>query len=283
MRATTEPPPLSRSLRVRWTVGPRRFRLAVMFRSAASHYDRFMGRYTVPLAAALAETAGVEKEMRVLDVGCGPGGLSVELASRVGAARVAAVDPAPQFVAACRERLPGADVREGVAEQLPWGDATFDVALSCLVIAFMSDADAGVREMARVTRPGGTVAVCMWDLEQGGMTMLRLFWQAIRTVDPHAAGEERRAGTAAGDIDERFARAGLGDIEGGALEVHVDYTDFDDFWMPLTHGVGPAGEALLALDPEQQAAAREACRTLVPSEGPFSLPALAWYARGTVA
>src|SRR6185312_4499449 len=115
-----------------------------------------MGRYTRTLAVALADAAGVTADMRVLDVGCGPGGLAAELAARVGADHVAAIDPAPGFAAACRERLPAADVREGLAEDLPWPDGSFDAALSCLVIGFMSDADRGVSEMARVTRPGGS-------------------------------------------------------------------------------------------------------------------------------
>lgn len=165
-----------------------------MFHSAAGHYDSFMGRYTVPLAAALADRAQVRSGMHVVDVGCGPGGLAAELASRVGAEHVAAIDPAPQFAAACRERLPAADVRDGVAEELPWEDASFDAALSCLVLAFMRDADAGVREMARVSRPGGTVAACMWDLQQSGMTMLRLFW-TVRS-------RPRDNGGRAGDLSE---------------------------------------------------------------------------------
>src|SRR4051812_44492537 len=123
-----------------------------------------MGRYTRTLAPALADAAGVEAGMRGLDVGCGPGGLAEALAARVGAENVAAIDPAPQFAAACRERSPGADVRVGGAEELPWADGAFDVTLASLVIAFMRDADLGVREMARVTRPGGTVAACMWDI-----------------------------------------------------------------------------------------------------------------------
>lgn len=253
-----------------------------MFRSAAEHYDSFMGRYSVPLAAALADGAGVTAGMRVLDVGCGPGSLTGQLADRVGAERVAAIDPAPQFVAACRERVAGADVREGAAEWLPWEDDGFDAALSCLVIAFMRDADAGLREMARVTRPGGTVAACMWDLEQDGMTMLNLFWTAMRSVAP-GSGERDRPGTAEGDIADRLTRAGLADVEGGALSVDADYAGFDDFWNPFTHGVGPAGEALAALDPDRREAVREACRRTVPaSDGPFRLSARAWFARGTV-
>src|SRR5206468_8725270 len=187
-----------------------------LFQSPAEHYDRFMGRYTPSLAAALADAVGVAAGQRVLDVGCGPGGLTAELVARTGAGRVAAIDPAEQFVAACVARNPGVDARQGVAEDLPWEDNAFDAVLSCLVIGFMRDADRGVREMARVTRPGGAVAACMWDLATGGMTMLRTFWAAVGRVQPGAQGEQSLAGTAEGDIEQRFRRAGLEDVIGGS-------------------------------------------------------------------
>jgi ubiquinone/menaquinone biosynthesis C-methylase UbiE len=251
------------------------------FASPAEHYDRFMGRYTVPLARALAVEVGVGAGMRVLDVGCGPGGLTSELGDRVGAENVAAIDPAEQFVTACLERNPGADVRQGVAEELPWDDDTFDASLSCLVIAFMRDADAGLRQMARVTKPGGRVGVCMWDIAGGGMTMLRLFWGAMKAVKPDTEGEQRRAGTSEGDIVERLKRAGLHDIDGGALEVSVDYSDFEDFWEPFTFGVGPAGQAFAKLEDEGKAEVRAAVRGELP-DGPFTLDARSWYATAVV-
>jgi SAM-dependent methyltransferase len=254
----------------------------MQFTAPAEHYDRFMGRYTPSLAAALADSAGVEAGMRVLDVGCGPGGLTRTLVARVGdAGGVAAIDPAPQFAAACRERNPGADVREGVAEALPWADGAFDAVLSSLVIGFMRDPDAGVREMARVTRPGGTVAACMWDIAGGGMTMLRVFWTAVRRIDPGVAGERRMAGTADGDIAERFGRAGLRDVTGTTLTARADYADFDDFWEPFTFAVGPAGKYLRSLPAEHRTRVRDTCRSELP-DGAFSLEARAWCARGTV-
>jgi ubiquinone/menaquinone biosynthesis C-methylase UbiE len=252
----------------------------VEFTSAADKYDRFMGRYTRTLAPALADAAGVSSGMSVLDVGCGPGGLADELATRVGAENVAAIDPAPQFAAACRERHPRADVRVGVAEELPWADGSFDATLSSLVIGFMQDADQGVREMARVTRSGGTVAACMWDIAGGGMTMLTTFWRAARDLDPNVTGERTRPGVSEGDIAERFRRAGLRDVVEGALEASADYTDFDDFWEPFTFAVGPAGQYLASLPPEGHARLRDACRAAVPTAR-FSLTARAWYARGT--
>jgi SAM-dependent methyltransferase len=253
----------------------------MQFAAPAEHYDRFMGRYAPTLAVALADAAGVKPGMRVLDVGCGPGGLTRELAARVGAANVAAIDPAPQFAAACLARNPGADVREGVAEELPWADEEFDATLSSLVIAFMRDPLQGVREMMRVTRPGGVVAACMWDVAGGGMTMLRIFWTAVRQVDPHAQGERRMAGTVEGDIVQRFERAGLADVTGSALTACADYDDFDDFWEPFTLAVGPAGQHLRSMPDDRRAVVREGCRTVLP-DGPFTLEARAWCARGVV-
>jgi hypothetical protein len=145
----------------------------------------------------------------------------------------------------------------------------------------MSDADRGVGEMVRVTRPGGIVAACMWDTASGGMTMLRLFWDAVRRLEPGAAGERGLAGTVDGDIAARFERAGLVDVVGHALTASADYAGFDDFWEPFTFAVGPAGQYLASLSALQRAQVRDACEARLP-DGRFTLQARAWCARGTV-
>jgi hypothetical protein len=122
----------------------------------------------------------------------------------------------------------------------------------------------------------------MWDIEQGGMTMLRTFWTAMREVRPASGGEMNRPGTSEGDIAERLAAAGLRDVEDGSLMAHADYRGFDDFWEPFTHKVGPSGIALAELAPDEQEAVRAACREALP-DGPFTLGARAWFARATVA
>jgi hypothetical protein len=135
--------------------------------------------------------------------------------------------------------------------------------------------------MTRVVRPGGTVAACMWDLADGGMSMLRVFWTALRSAAPTTPGEGPMAGSAEGDIAARFTGAGLTDVTGGSLLARAEYTGFDDFWQPFTYAIGPAGQYLAALPDAQQAQARENCRAALPT-GPFSLDARAWCARGTV-
>lgn len=113
------------------------------------------------------------------------------------------------------------------------------------------------------------------------MTMLRVFWSAMKAVKPEVEGEQQRAGTAEGDIAERLTRAGLRDVAAGALEVSAHYSGFEDFWEPFTFGVGPAGQAFDSLDDDQKAAVRQAVRDQLPA-GPFSLDARSWYATATV-
>ena len=120
-------------------------------------YDSFMGRFSRRLAPVFADFAGVREGQHVVDVGAGTGALTAELARR--GADTAAAEPSAGFVAALRTRFPGVDVRESGAEDMPWPDESFDAALAQLVVTFMSDAPAGLREMRRLVRVGGTVAV----------------------------------------------------------------------------------------------------------------------------
>lgn len=258
---------------------------AGVFRGSADAYDRHIGRYGASLATALIDFAGVAPGMRALDVGCGPGALTAALAARLGAADVSGADPSEPFAAACRARVPGADVAVAAAEALPFADRSFDAALSQLVVNFMADARAGVREMARVTRPGGVVAACVWDYADG-MTLLRAFWDAAREVDPAraAAADEGvvMPWCREGDLVALWREAGLRDLRSEALVVGARYAGFDDLWAPLPTGVAPSGAFCASLDDERRAALRHAYRRLLGvGDGPFELTARAWAVAGT--
>jgi SAM-dependent methyltransferase len=252
----------------------------VSFTVAADAYDRFMGRYSVPLAPQLADFAGVAAGQRVLDVGCGPGALTAELVNRLGPAAISAVDPSEPFVAAARARHLGVRVERAAAERLPFADRSFDAALAQLVVHFMADPIAGLHEMARVTRDRGVVAACVWD-HAGGQGPLTLFWEAARELDPSVQDESRLAGARQGHLSELFQAAGLHDLEESALSVRVQHASFDEWWEPFTLGVGPAGSYTAGLDAKRQARLRELCREKLPS-GAFELTARAWAARGLV-
>ena len=250
------------------------------FAVAADKYDRFMGRYSVPLAPELADFAAVEAGQRVLDVGCGPGALTAELVERLGPAAVSAVDPSEPFVAAVEERHPEVDVQRAAAEELPFGDQTFDAALAQLVVHFMADPVVGLREMARVTRKDGSLAACVWD-HGGGQGPLSVFWEAAHELDSDVADESQLAGAREGHLAQLFEAAGLREIEDGALSVTVEHPSFEDWWEPFTLGVGPAGGYTAGLDPKRQARLRELCRERLPA-APFVVRARAWAARGLV-
>jgi SAM-dependent methyltransferase len=252
----------------------------VSFAVGAGAYDRFMGRYSAPLAPAFADFASVVEGLRVLDVGCGPGALIHELVKRVGPGSVAAVDPSETFVRAAQERNPTIDVKRATAEQLPFDDSTFDATLAQLVVHFMQDPLVGLREMARVTRRGGIVAACVWD-HDGGEGPLGLFWDAVREIDPDVEGEAQLAGAREGHLSHLFTEAGLASVDDSFLSISVTHPSFDEWWEPFTFGVGPAGRYVAGLDATSQIRLRDRCRAKLPS-APFTVQARAWAARGLV-
>jgi SAM-dependent methyltransferase len=248
------------------------------FDVAADAYGRFMGRFSEPLARQFAAYLRLSPGQRVLDVGCGPGALTAVLVAEVGAHLVSAVDPSDSFVVAARTRLPGVDVRSGVAESLPWPDGTFDCTAAQLVVHFMTDPVAGLTEMARVTRPGGTTAATVWDFG-GGTAPLSLFWRAAQEIDPAAPGEADLPGTREGQLADLLRQAGLRDIDSTAITVSLEFSSFADWWDPFTLGVGPAGSYLASLDDAHRSAVRDACARLLPP-APCTLAVRSWTARG---
>lgn len=251
------------------------------FEVAGDAYDRFMGRYSRPLAARLTDWLEVVPGQRALDVGCGPGAWTEHLVERLGPETVSAIDPSGPFVEACRARFPDVDVRQGRAESLPYADASFDVAGACLVVHFMQDPVAGIAELARVTKTGGWVGATVWDLA-GRREPMAPVWSALATVDPGHPGEGALPGGAAGHLVAFFEEAGLVDMEATELAVTVTHPTFEEWWEPYLHSVGPVGEAIAALDATGLERLRTACwERLGP--GPFEITAVAFAARGRAA
>jgi SAM-dependent methyltransferase len=242
-----------------------------VFHTSGEAYDDFMGRYSVRLAPLFADFADVDGG-RVLDVGAGTGALTGELLRR--GTEVVAAEPSPEFCAALRERYPALAVEQAPAERLPFADASFDTACAQLVVAFMADAPAGVREMARVAR---SVAVCMW-----GVAEMEMFAAIDRTATAIGVQREAEHGARRYRTPEELAGllAPLGEVETGALDVAAWYEDFGDFWEALSRQVGPAGAWLAALSDEQRERAWEEMHAQLGSpSGAFELAGRCYAAR----
>jgi ubiquinone/menaquinone biosynthesis C-methylase UbiE len=249
-----------------------------MFDVSDTAYDNFMGRYSVRLAPLFADFAAVAAGQTVLDVGAGTGALTSELVRR--GATASATDPSPPFVAALGRRLPDTEVRAAPAEDLPWPDGAFDAALAQLVVTFMNDAPRGVAEMRRVVRPGGVVAVCMWDRE--GMDMLAAIHRTQRAVSDSGTTEARTAYRTREEIEDLFRGAGFDDLRTELLEVEREYAGFGELWDAVADGAGPAGAWAKALDDDTRARAREELhRQVGEPTGPFTLRGRAWATRAT--
>jgi len=243
-------------------------------------YSRFMGRFSEPLAVEFAAMLGLRRGDRALDVGCGTGALTAVLVDALGERSVSAIDPSASFVESIRARFPLVDCRLGAAESLPFETDDFDLSAAQLVVHFMDDPVSGIREMARVTRSGGTVAANVWDYA-GGDGVLAPFGEAQRSLDPLLHEGPPRPGTMEGDLARIFERAGLRDVRATVATVTVEFASFDEWWEPFTLGVGPVGEYVNSLTTAGVAALRRACAERLPS-GSFQTVASAWVAIGTV-
>ena len=251
--------------------------------AAAHPYDRHVGRYGTQLAPGLIEVAGVKPGDRVLDVGCGTGQLTIELAAVVGEENVSALDPSAAMLEVARARVPRADIRRGSAEALPFADSEFDAALAQLVINLVEDPPQAVREMARVVRPGGSVAACFWHDE--AMPLLRSFWDSIRAVAPAAfaeVDEHAQVGVAETEQLRRWWEdAGLENVELGDFQVAAEYEDFNDLFFAFEAGVGHSGGLYLALEADQRSAVRADVRQrLGATDARFRLVATVEWVRG---
>ena len=246
-----------------------------VFHTDEAAYDAFMGRYSVRLAPIFADFAGVHEGERVLDVGAGTGALTRELIDR--GATVVAVEPSSEFTRALRLRFPRIEVHQASAEELPFADNSFDAALAQLVVAFMEDAGAAMRELGRVAR---RVAICMWGVEE--VEMFAAIGRTARVLGGGSAERTARRYRTPQELRDLLVGAGLTEVESCELDVTASYVDFEEFWHALGRQVGPAGAWLHGLDDHQRALAHdELHRQLGNPRGAFELQSRAYGARAT--
>jgi SAM-dependent methyltransferase len=251
-------------------------------------YERFMGRWSRRLAPLLIEFACVHERDSVLDVGSGTGALALTIADMIPTVRVTGVDPSSGYVRSAQERTSSDRVwfSVGDAQALEIPNGAFDKTLSLLVMNFIPDPAKALREMIRVTRPGGIVAVAVWDYGEG-MQMLRAFWdEAVALDSTIAARDERHMPLCRpGELSALWLANELQHIEEQPIAVELSFTSFDDYWRPFLGGQGPAGSYVASLSEARRAALEDKLRSRLlgaQQDGPFTLQARAWAVKGVV-
>jgi SAM-dependent methyltransferase len=250
-------------------------------------YEQYVGRWSRQVAPRFLSWLSIPPNQRWLDVGCGTGALSAAILDGCSPLSVVGVEPSEGFLQKAKEQLTGrALLRRGNAAQIPLEDDTVDVTVSGLVLNFVPDAGAALREMARVTGAGGVIAAYVWDYA-GKMELMRHFWDAAVELDPAAisADEGTRFAQCRPDaLAGLFADAGLHGIEVTSIDITTAFASFDDYWRPFLGGQGPAPAYAMALDEKARADLRDRIRARLPlqADGSISLTARSWAVRAAV-
>ena len=249
-------------------------------------YEPYVGRWSRLVARELLAWLALPPGGRWLDVGCGTGALSQTVLDLAAPAEVVGVDQSAGYVAYTGQKIadPRARFEVADAQALPHADGAFDAAVSGLVLNFIPQPERAVAEMARVVRPGGVVAVYVWDYA-GEMQLMRHFWDAAVALDPASRALDegiRFPLCAPGPLAALWAAAGLAQVETRAIDVPTVFRDFDDYWSPFLGGQGPAPGYAMSLSEERRAALRERIRAGLPiaPDGSIHLMGRAWAVRG---
>ena len=128
------------------------------------------------------------------------------------------------------------------------------------MLNFVPDKLKALREMKRVTRAGGSIAVYVWDYPGHGVEFIRAFWDAAAALDPVALelAEDKRFPFCTPDgLEELMSRAGLARVDCKPVEMTTVFTDFENYWGPFTLGAGPAPGYCASLDPEARQRLKE--------------------------
>lgn len=244
-------------------------------------YERFMGRWGNELAPLFVSYVGIQDGARVLDVGAGTGALALTIEASRPKSEIVGIDPSDGLLEQAKRRAKRAKFEVGDAQALTFKDATFDATLAQLVMNFVPDHEKALREMARVTKPGGVVGACVWDYG-GGMQMLRVFWDDAVALDPSAApkDESHMKLSKPGELAELWRRVGLTAVDEKPLAVEQHFASFEDYWSPFLGGAGPAGEYVKSLDKAAVDRLSAKLRARLGS-GPFTLKSAANCVKGT--
>jgi SAM-dependent methyltransferase len=218
---------------------------------------------SLPLFDAIADRLGIGAGTRVLDVGCGAGGFLRRLADR--GADATGLDAAPALLAIARERLPGADLREGEMEQLPWDDGGFDAVCGINAVQYATRPTVAAAEAARVTRSGGLVAIASWGRPEACQAAAYIDALGALLPPPPPGAPGPFALSQPGALASLARAAGLQVAEEADVEVVWAYPDAST----LLRGLLAAGPAVRAIAEAGEARIRHA---ILAAVAPYRTP-----------
>ncbi len=250
-------------------------------------YEAFMGRWSRPVAIEFLRRLNLPENGRWLDVGCGTGALCETIVQMAAAQSVTGIDFSEGFIRYARQQHPENvyDFQVGSALDLPVDDDFFDVVVSGLALNFFPEPQTAVSELLRVAKPGGTVAVYLWDYADD-MQMLRFFWDAAIARDPDARKHDegvRFPLCQPEPLRNLFVEAGLQSVVVEPVDTTAVFRNFDDYWQPFLGKNGPAPGYVASLTPTQQDTLANQLRQMLPIQpnGSIPLKMRAWAVRGT--
>jgi ubiquinone/menaquinone biosynthesis C-methylase UbiE len=250
-------------------------------------YEYFMGRWSSRVAGAFLDWLSPSPGLKWLDVGCGTGALSEAIINIYNPSKLTAIDESEGFVKAAQIRLGShAICRIGNALEIPLDDSSVNFTVSGLVLNFITEKERAISEMRRVTSPGGTVALYVWDYA-GIMDFLRIFWDTVVDLDPEASHLHegiRFPDSNAKSLKDLFENTGFKEAETAPIEIDTIFRDFDDYWKPFLGGQGPAPAYVLSLDETKRSKLRDVLYERLPilADGSIPMVARAWAVKGTV-
>ena len=225
----------------------------IQFNDGAA-YERMTGTWSRLVGEAFLDWLALPRGLRCIDIGCGNGVFTELFIERCMPLEIEGIDPSPAQLAFARSRPAGrvANFQQGDAMALPFPDNRFDAATMALVIFFVPDPAKGVAEMARVVRPGGTVAGYAWDMMGGGFPWSPVQAE-IRALGHSVIGPPQADASRLESLNRLWTDAGLEAVETRELPVQRNFSDFDDFWATtlLSSPIAQAISAMPAAEVEQ--------------------------------
>ena len=252
----------------------------------ADAYEQYMGRWSRKIAPLFVDWLAPSQGKRWIDIGCGTGQLSLQIANKCNPSQQIGIDTSEGFLTQAKKYVPSAEFRVGDAQNIDLPDDAVDYAVSGLLLNFIPDKAKALSEMARIVRPEGTVALYVWDYA-GQMQIMRYFLDTARPIDPKSSAYDDGINAPIcrpKALSDAFVAAGLSDVETAATDIPAAFVDFQDYWTPFLGGTGSAPKYCMSLDENTRNKIRDAVRAKLPTgpDGEILLAVRAWAVKGTV-